>query len=186
MATPDCNDELAFVCEECYRVVYDDCQPIVIDVGLSGDTEYCFKFLDKFGVTHQYLATTESDGSFTIDETQLPDSFFNQYAGIIELQIFADCDTETREQFTVAYTQYNCLLLQNAESVEDDDSITAPGGASYVAVKDGSTTTNVPCGGEYTCEGGSDDITYNVYVNSELISTTTQSADDDLTINILD
>lgn len=151
MATADCNDELNYVCEECYRLVYDDCEDIIIDVGLDESTEYCLKFYDKFGTTYQYLATTDSDGAITIDESELPDKFFNPYSGLIELQIFADCDTTTREQFTVAYTQYNCLLLENSESVEDNDTVTEPNSINYVAVEDNGVAINVQCGGTYIC-----------------------------------
>lgn len=183
MATIDCNDELAFYCEECYRVIYDDCENITIDIGLTGSTEYCFKFYDKFGQTYQYLATTEVNGSFTVDTSELPDNFFNPYSGIIELQIFSDCDTATRTSFSVAYTTYRCVELQNADSVESNDNSDEPNANNYVAVTDGEVTYNVPCGDTYTCVGGND-ITYNVYINNVLKSTTTQSSADDLTINI--
>lgn len=150
--TTDCNDELAFVCEECYRLVYDDCEPIIIDVGLTPLTQYCFKFYDKFGTTYQFLDATGADGSIIIDETQLPDKLFNPFSGLIELQVFLDCDTNDRVNYTIAYTQFNCILLQNSESVEDNDDISEPSSNDTVSILDseGDLITEVQCGDSYT------------------------------------
>lgn len=146
----NCNDELSFVCEECYQVVYDDCEDILVDVGLTAITSYCIKLYDKFGNTYEQTVTTTAGGAFTIDTDELPDNFFNPFAGKIELQIFANCDTATRVQFTVAYTIFKCMLLINSEDDDADEDITYSA-ENFVRIEnqDEVLIVNVPCGDTY-------------------------------------
>lgn len=147
----NCNDELSFVCEECYQVVYDDCETITVDVGLTALTSYCIKLYDKFGNTYEQTITTTAGGAFTINLDKLPDNFFNPFSGKIELQIFANCNTETRIQFTAAYTLYSCLLLVNSEDedIEDVNNDLIDNNFVRIENQDGDLIVNVLCGDTY-------------------------------------
>lgn len=147
----NCNDEISFVCEECYQVVYEDCEDITIDVGLSAATSYCIKLIDKFGNVYEQEVTTTIGGAFDIDLDELPDNFFNPFSGKIELQIFENRNTDTRVQFTAAYTLFNCLLLVNGEDEGADDIDNDLPSANVVRIlnQDDDLIVNVPCGEDY-------------------------------------
>lgn len=147
----NCNDEISFVCEECYQVVYEDCEDISVDVGLSANTLYCIKLVDKFGNTYEQEVTTDNSGAFEIDLDELPDNFFNQFSGKIEVQIFENCDTDTRVQFTAAYTLFNCLLLVNSEDedVDNVDNDLPSENVVRILNQDDELIVNVPCGQDY-------------------------------------
>lgn len=106
-----CYNELNFVCEECFAInINDNCGVITVSVGLTASTSYCLKVYDKFGNTYQQTVTTDVSGDFIVDTTELPDRLFNRHAGEIEMQLFADCSTDTRVTFIQDSMTYSCIL----------------------------------------------------------------------------
>ncbi len=109
---PDCYDDIEENCDRCYEAEAVQCTALTFDVGISGT--YYLNIVDKFSKIYTQQIDIVA-GEFTIDQTVLPSSFFNIYAGAFELYIV------NASGFTVPLTigiyEYNCIILTIVDGI---------------------------------------------------------------------
>jgi hypothetical protein len=107
-----CQEEVELNCDSCYEITKEYCDPISINPGVApGYDAFYLQIIDKFIVRRTQEITLEMDGSFTIDETLLPDDFFNPYAGKFELYLSVDEEGELKIPMNFSEVVYNCIIL---------------------------------------------------------------------------
>ncbi len=98
-------------CTTCYKIKIEDCAESVTVAGaLLPDTTYTWVITDKFGHEWSDTATTDADGSFTIDltDTMFPAGLFNQFSNLT-LEVFlyeTACEAAT---MTFCDVEYACV-----------------------------------------------------------------------------
>jgi hypothetical protein len=103
---PDCYDDIEENCDTCYETSIEECEDLIFTVGLTGT--YNLNIVDKFSKI--YTQEITASDSFEIDKDELPDGYFNKYAGAFELYL------TNGSGFTVPLTieedEYNCIILK--------------------------------------------------------------------------
>lgn len=116
-----CQEEVVLNCDSCYELTKEYCDTINIDPGVApGYDTFYLQIIDKFIVRRTLDIELEEDGTFDIDETLLPDDFFNPYAGKFELYISTDEDGEIILPMTFSEVQYNCIILTIVKTNENE------------------------------------------------------------------
>lgn len=100
-----CEDIIIENCDTCYETSRVECTAISFTVGLTGT--YQLNIIDKFNKL--YTQEVISANSFTIDQTLLPDGFFNKYAGVFELYLTNGSGFTV--PLTISAIEYNCIIL---------------------------------------------------------------------------
>ncbi len=115
-----CQEEVVLNCDSCYEITKEYCETITIDPGVApGYEEFYLHIIDKF-ITKRTQPIELIDGSFTIDETLLPDDFFNPYAGKFELYLSVDESGEPIIPMTFNEDTYNCIILTIEKNNENE------------------------------------------------------------------
>jgi hypothetical protein len=116
-----CQEEVLINCDSCYELTIEYCDPININPGIAPgyDTIY-LQIIDKFITRASQLIELGIDGSFTVDETLLPDDFFNPYAGKFELYLSTDEDGEIIIPMIFDDVTYNCIVLTISKTINNE------------------------------------------------------------------
>lgn len=108
-----CQEERDLTCDSCYEITKEYCDPITISSGLipvGYETVY-LQIIDHFTTRRSQEITIDAEGEFTVDETLLPDNFFNPYAGKFELYLSLDEDGLYPIDLTFSDVNYKCIML---------------------------------------------------------------------------
>jgi hypothetical protein len=108
-----CQEERDLTCDSCYELSIDHCDPVTINAGLIpvGYATVYLQIVDRFEARRTQEITIGVDGEFTVDETLLPDNFFNPYAGKFELYLTLDEVGLFRIDLTFSDVIYKCIIL---------------------------------------------------------------------------
>lgn len=75
-------------CPKCASVHIPQClDEVKFSLGLEPNKEYYWFITDKFGNRYYKVITTDLEGSFIINKTDVPDGLFTAYSGVFELVI---------------------------------------------------------------------------------------------------
>lgn len=101
-------------CDTCYELTFEDCAAITVaPSNLTPGNNYRLFIVDKFQKRYNQIVTIAGDGSFTIDVAQLPNGFFNKYAGKFEIFLSTtDTGTDYDVPLVFATISYNCILAE--------------------------------------------------------------------------
>jgi hypothetical protein len=115
-----CQEEVQLNCDSCYELTKEYCDPITIDPNVAPGYESVYlQIIDKF-ITRRTQEVELVEGSFTIDESLLPDDFLNPYAGKFELYISTDEEGEIILPMTFDNVVYNCIILTIEKTNESE------------------------------------------------------------------
>lgn len=115
-----CQEEVNLNCDSCYELTKEYCDPITIDPGTApGYDIFYLQIIDKF-IVRRTLDIDLTDGAFTIDQTLLPDDFFNPYSGKFELYLSIDEDGENRIPMNFNDVAYNCIILTISKTIDNE------------------------------------------------------------------
>jgi hypothetical protein len=116
-----CQEEVDLNCNSCYELTKEYCDDITIDPGAApGYGSVYLQIIDKFIVKRTIAVDIELDGTFTIDETLLPDDFFNPYAGKFELFLSVDEEGYLIIPMTFDEVVYSCIILTIEKTNESE------------------------------------------------------------------
>lgn len=101
-------------CISCYKLSLEECpEDIVIEAGLTPDTDYKWEIEDKFGTIYNGTATSAGDGKLTINvnnANNLPKGLFMHFSGAFTLQLFKTSET-TATDLVINTQTYKCIEL---------------------------------------------------------------------------
>lgn len=106
-----CQDERELNCDSCYEVSYEYCNSISVQAGLTPSETYYLNLIDKFNNRYTQDITVGLDGSFDIDATLLPESYFNPFGGKFEAYLSTTDQGTDYISMTFEAQNYNCLLI---------------------------------------------------------------------------
>jgi hypothetical protein len=106
-----CDDIITLTCDTCYELENEWCAVINVNPGLTPATDYYLQIIDKFSKRRTQAVAIESDGSFTVDQSLLPNGFFNPYAGKFELYLSTNSAGTDYVDLTFSATVYSCIIL---------------------------------------------------------------------------
>lgn len=116
----DCREvRTDFDCDECYELTVNNCDEITIDAGLDPDTSYYLVLFDQFDLKRTIEIETDNDGIFTIDQSLLPDSYFNPY-GAYDFYVSTQSSGSDKVDMTFEGEEFNCVIIIISNSVEND------------------------------------------------------------------
>lgn len=79
--------------------------------GLLPNTEYIYIITDKFDHVYMESVTTDANGAFIIEASDFPDGYFNQYMGMVELEVKSNVYYCTPESFEVCGKEYSRIII---------------------------------------------------------------------------
>jgi hypothetical protein len=99
-------------CATCFDAILQSCpEAIIIDAGLSPNTEYYWVIKSKTGKIYQRKVSTNSAGRLTIDASVLPNGLLNSYAGTFTLEIREGADYLSVVPIAIGEDEYECILI---------------------------------------------------------------------------
>jgi hypothetical protein len=87
-------------CFEDYLVKCGDA--IQVNAMLTPATSYTWVITDKFNRQYSGTATTDADGFFSIQVTDLPPGLLTEFSGEFKLQVYADAEACAPVRFLIA------------------------------------------------------------------------------------
>lgn len=116
-----CQEEREESCSSCYEITIEYCDEITINPGLvpMGYDPLYLQIIDKFQTRRTQEVILGEDG-FTIDTSELPDNFFNPYAGKFELYLSSDEDGLNVLPVTYGYDEYDCIILTIVKTIDNN------------------------------------------------------------------
>lgn len=79
--------------------------------GLVPNAVYSYIITDKFDHVYMEQVTTDADGAFIIEASDFPEGYFNQYMGMVELEVKSNIYYCAPESFQVCGKEYNRILI---------------------------------------------------------------------------
>lgn len=98
-------------CDDCASLIYDECEDITIDAGLTADTAYWWIVTDQFGNKWKHQDTTDVNGVLTIFQTYFPEGFFTAGIGSLTIEIKVNENDLENVQLLISGAPYSCITL---------------------------------------------------------------------------
>ena len=109
-------------CDTCYIVEIPECpENITVKAQLEANEQYFIVITDKFGKRYSQEVETDSEGSFTLDLSDIPAGTFNRHAGSFTIEAFLEenstCEPELM-QFCCegVVSDYRCVSMSFFQS----------------------------------------------------------------------
>lgn len=103
-----------FECRTAYYTTLPNCtDSIVVDIGLTPDTEYYYRLHTPARKVYQQIFTTGNSGQFSIDTSVLPTELLNPWIGDFIFEIFQG-DNCAKEKFTICDIEYDTIVMRFA------------------------------------------------------------------------
>lgn len=109
-------------CEkDCFEAILPACSDfIILRAGLTPNTEYYWRIIDRHNNIYQRLVTTDADGDLEIKAADLPPSSMNKYAGNWTLEIRTGADYLVKVPLVFDDVEYNCVQMSFTEINETE------------------------------------------------------------------
>lgn len=112
-------------CDNCFDSLLSNCPTgITVNAHLMPTGSYKWIITDKFQNRYQNTVTADGNGAIIIDATDLPDGFFNAFAGEFSLQI-VDPVTDVPQTLKLC-KYYDCIQVSIAGGNDTQDQVGLP------------------------------------------------------------
>lgn len=99
-------------CSECYETELITCYShLILDVSLDPNTTYYVWLKDKFNNFYIVQVTSDANGDLSVPVEEFPEGLLIENTGSFTLYISTTSATNTKETFTVGYTDYDCVVF---------------------------------------------------------------------------
>lgn len=99
-------------CDACKELVFDSCEDLTLDIGLSVGVEYYWFIEDNRGQKFTGSSIVNGYGVLIIDKADVPAGLFSKYSDLITIQFSRDPNgVMPVVGLTIGYDTYDCLLI---------------------------------------------------------------------------
>ena len=98
-------------CQQCYALSFQIAESYLIPAGLNPNTNYYLWLYKPNSNPYSYQVATDLNGSLTIQSSEFPQGFFNQYGGDYQLNVSTDAQGQDLVRVYFSVIPYDCVLL---------------------------------------------------------------------------